>query len=224
MDGTGELFQPFVEAIGSRARCTICAYPTHTSLDYDQLSKLVERRIPRSEPWVIVAESFSGPVAVKIAAANPRGLKGVILCASFVKNPFPLVAPVMNIAAGLGILRISPPEWVLRWLLLGPHASERLIAMSKQAIQKVSPEVLAYRVRMALSVDVSRPFQAIRVPVAYIAGKMDQLFSASALSELQCLKPAIKVVSIDAPHFILQTQPQSAAALVLVLVTQFESA
>src|SRR3981081_958267 len=93
MDGTGQLLQPFVEAIGARARCTICAYPTHTALDYDQLTKLVEQSVPRNEPWVILAESFSGPIAVKIAAANPRGLKGVILCASFVKNPLPLLAP-----------------------------------------------------------------------------------------------------------------------------------
>lgn len=43
--------------------------------------------IPRTRPFVLLAESFSTPLAVKLAATNPSNLKGLIICAGFIKNP-----------------------------------------------------------------------------------------------------------------------------------------
>jgi hypothetical protein len=40
-----------------------------------------------SEPFVLLAESFSTPVAIRVAAENPTNLKGLILCAGFATSP-----------------------------------------------------------------------------------------------------------------------------------------
>ena len=97
MDGTGALFERLVECLGDRLVTTVVRYPGDQFLDYDQLAALVSRSLPEDRPFVILGESFSGPVAIKLAASRPDGLKGFILGASFVRNPWPLMTPMVGL-------------------------------------------------------------------------------------------------------------------------------
>jgi len=83
MDGTGLLFQDFVEALGAEIRAVVVSYPKNESLTYTALESTVQRQLPSDEPYVLLAESFSGPLAISIAASGPSGLLGVVLCCSF---------------------------------------------------------------------------------------------------------------------------------------------
>src|SRR5690349_15943355 len=62
-------------------------YPADEPLDYEQLLPQVLAALPSDRPFVLLGESFSGPLAVMAAATRPVGLLGVILCATFVRNP-----------------------------------------------------------------------------------------------------------------------------------------
>jgi pimeloyl-[acyl-carrier protein] methyl ester esterase len=87
MDGTGKLFAGFVAALGDAARPVVVAYPTDSQLDYRQLIDVARTFLPLGEPFVLLGESFSGPIAIALAAERPAGLFALVLCCSFAPNP-----------------------------------------------------------------------------------------------------------------------------------------
>ncbi len=72
-------------------------YPTDKKLDYDDLLNLVIKMLPKEEPFILLGESFSGPLAIRVAVTIPLGLKAVVLCASFVTYPQKLVSTWENV-------------------------------------------------------------------------------------------------------------------------------
>src|SRR5919109_330149 len=92
MDGTGNLFEPFVAAIGSGFNVNVVRYPTEEPLTYADLEAFARAALSTEGPCVILGESFSGPIAISIAASCPPRLTGVILCCSFARNLRPLFA------------------------------------------------------------------------------------------------------------------------------------
>lgn len=74
MDGTGELFRPFLAASKPEFRATVIKYPTDKLLDYAALAESVSSQLPTDERFVLLAESFSGPIAISLAASKPKGL------------------------------------------------------------------------------------------------------------------------------------------------------
>ena len=97
MDGTGQLFREFVACLPETIEPVIVRYPTDQCLSYDDLNEFVRIACPDSAAFVVLAESFSTPLAIKYAAKNRANLIGVILCAGFVTSPVP------------GWLRFLPP-------------------------------------------------------------------------------------------------------------------
>src|SRR5260221_8527089 len=93
MDGTGELFAPLLRALGSSMESAVVRYPADAPLGYAELLPRVRAELPSSEPFVLLGESFSGPLALMLAAEAPAGLRGVILCASFASNPIHWLPP-----------------------------------------------------------------------------------------------------------------------------------
>jgi len=82
MDGTGLLFEGFVSALGRELEVRVIAYPSTGALGYAELESHVREALPTRGEYVVLGESFSGPIAISIAAPRPAGLVGVILCAS----------------------------------------------------------------------------------------------------------------------------------------------
>ncbi len=91
LDGTGRLFAPLRRELGPHFDSMVVAYPADRLRNYDELSADVAKQLPSSQ-FTLVAESFSGPVALKVAARNPPGLVAVVLCASFAACPRPWLA------------------------------------------------------------------------------------------------------------------------------------
>jgi pimeloyl-ACP methyl ester carboxylesterase len=68
LDGTGKLFAEFVEALKSVVECVVVAYPCDQPMGYGELEGLVVSALPKDRPFVLLGESFSGPLAIRIAA------------------------------------------------------------------------------------------------------------------------------------------------------------
>jgi len=88
LDGTGELFAPFIEALGGFTT-EVVSYPPDRAMSYAEHETFARAKLPSDEDYVLLAESFSGPVGIAIATATPARLKGLILCATFASNPLP---------------------------------------------------------------------------------------------------------------------------------------
>ena len=80
MDGSGQLFAPLVTALGDGFNVKVVRYPVDLPLGYDGLEQIARAAIPPAGPVVLLGESFSGPIAVSLAASLGERLAGLILC------------------------------------------------------------------------------------------------------------------------------------------------
>jgi len=87
MDGTGELFERFLNVLPAWIHPKVVRYPSCQALSYTDLLALVRSTLPASEPFVVLAESFSTPIAIRLAAEGPPNLKALIICAGFIESP-----------------------------------------------------------------------------------------------------------------------------------------
>ena len=83
LDGTGKLFEPFTKHTPHDSGCVVASYPTDRKLSYPECAELIVSDFIPDDEFVIVAESFSGPVAVLVASTRPSTLVGVVLCNTF---------------------------------------------------------------------------------------------------------------------------------------------
>lgn len=218
LDGTGTLFQPLLPHLPPELRPLIATYPTDAALGYEQLLPRVLDTLPTDAPFVLLGESFSGPLALMAAARCPAGLQGVILCASFIRNPLPAGSSLLRPLAR-GICFKFAPRFARSWALMGRSATPALRRLSREAIDAVSPHVLAHRVRAVLNVDVRHELQCCRVPLLYLRGTRDRVVSRRNQDEIIAGFPCAQRVELDAPHFLLQTQPAAAAAAIAKFAT-----
>lgn len=220
MDGTGELFEDFIAALDPGCRTLVIPYPVDAPLGYRALEDLVRTRLPLDEPFVLLGESFSGPLAIAIAAAPPPGLAGLVLCCTFARNPLPVLARLEALVELLPIgTRLLP---LLHPLLLGGISSSRLRAALKAAVQKASAKVFRKRLREVLNVDYCGKLLQVAVPVLYLRAEQDRVLPASVLNQFANLDRLAKQ-SVAGPHLLLQAQPQASAALVTDFVNSLRA-
>ena len=211
LDGTGELFAPFIAALrGHETR--VVDYPRDQPMSYAALEEYVREKLPRDQDYFLLAESFSGPIGISIAATSPPHLKGLILCGSFAANPLPALGPLSTLFGYLPAVRV-PATWTAPWLYAGRETPE-LRRAHADSMSKVSRETIHARVAAVLAVD-NRPLLArIKVPMIYLRAKADRLIPLAAGRAIVDLRPDTEWVEIDAPHFLLQTEPDACARVV----------
>ncbi|MBI3269433.1 MAG: alpha/beta hydrolase [Planctomycetes bacterium] len=213
MDGTGILFRPLLEALPSELLPVVVSYPPDQALGYSELLPLVEAALPKGEPFLLLAESFSGPLAIRAAARRPAGLCGLVLSASFAKSPFRrLPSLVIRLLCGL-ILRAGPKALASPFLL-GFDPPPALKALLLEALSTPSTAVLSLRLRELLAVDATAELRGCPVPILCLAAARDRVLPGSAYAHVLDAFPAAKSVTLDGPHLLLQRAPRAAAEAV----------
>lgn len=212
MDGTGEFFAEFIAALPRGVESIVVKYPVDRALSYVELEELVRASLPVERPFILLGESFSGPIAVSLAATKPVGLCGLVLVCSFVRSPLPVPTVLASVISRfpVGLVPIS----IAAAILLGRYASQTLRARLAAAIAKVSPAVWRTRLRAVLSIDVGAHLLNINVPVIYLRAANDRVVSRRASELIGTLLPSVKFVELAAPHFMLQAKPVESAACV----------
>lgn len=214
LDGTGRLFGRLVSALGARVKTRVISYPTDRFLHYPELVELVVEQAP-TDPHVILAESFSGPIAALVASRRPSALRGVVLSASFVAPPAPQC--LRTVPFGV-FFRFGFSPRLLRWFLLESSSSDELVVELTAATRSVSPAILAARLREVLGTDASEALRSCDVPVVQIAGAKDKLLGSRGLRAVQRARPGTELVIVNGPHLLLQARPQECAAILLARV------
>ncbi len=206
LDGTGRLFKPLVEALPSHLSPVVVSYPNDKPLSYAELIRFVKLQVPSNEDYVLLAESFSGPVAIEISASRPAHLKALVLSATFVSNPA-LISQRMSFLLRELFFKLTPPHVVASRYLLGEKPPIDLVETFLSAKRSVPPDVLAFRMRSVMNADVRRAFAACRLPVLYLFATQDRLVKRRSLAQMQKINPQMAVVEIEGPHLLLQREP-----------------
>lgn len=209
LDGTGKLFAPLIEKFPPDFEPQIVAYSNEPAKSYDELLPQVQRLLPQDEPFILLAESFSGPLAIKVAATQPNNLQALILCATFAENPLPLLGWVHWIVSPL-FFRFPLPRILARYLMTGADGSTVLVDRILEIAQFTKPEVIASRIRLVLTVNETKALKSCRVPILYLRATRDKLVGRHCGDQILRLNSRARQVEIDAPHLLLQTEPEKA--------------
>jgi hypothetical protein len=145
-------------------------YPTDSTASVAELVELVRPRLPSSR-WLLLAESFSGLVAIRLAAEKPAGLLGLVLVASAARWSR---LRRLRSAPMRALFSLPAPSALLEWLFLDDATAELLPAV-RRAITASPPRVLAARFRELVNADVRSELGAVEVPVLYLQASRDRL-------------------------------------------------
>jgi pimeloyl-ACP methyl ester carboxylesterase len=224
MDGTGALFRGFVAALPAGFEVEVVRYPAEAGSSFEELLPLVLAALPLDAPYVVVAESFSTPLAIRVAGMRPAGLQGLVLCSGFATTPvrgwlYTLTTMLPLKAIDVGLMgALWGHHWfsevIARLLLVGADAPKDLVTEVGAEISWVEPKVLAARVRAVLACDMRKDLAAVVVPIQYLRAGEDRLVSVECLEEILRVQPATAVTAIDGPHMLLQREPKLMAEIV----------
>jgi pimeloyl-ACP methyl ester carboxylesterase len=205
MDGTGELLTDLAERLSARRPVQVIAYPADRPLGYDDLIAFVAARAPK-EKFVILGESFSGPIAIEIAATDHCAV-GLILASSFARHPMsPLLAPL----ARLRDVRWIPTS-IVAAALMGSAATPELKARLGRVLAGLPAEVIRVRASEVRRIDKRERLREVTCPVLCLYGRNDRLVRKKSREEIMSAQPECQIVWLDAPHILLETHADKAA-------------
>lgn len=209
MDGTGELFAPLLPHLSGH-RCTVARYATDTPQSYDALLQTIA--LPEGR-FAIIAESFSGPLGIRLAAKHPDRVCALVLAATFLRSPSPLARLPKLLTWPLFAMPL--PKAMARLALLGQTAPAELLHQLTATLATIAPDVLAERLREIARVDVRKEFSELRLPLLQLVATRDRLLNRTYQDEFAALNPGLLVQHIAAPHLLLQRAPATAAEVIL---------
>ncbi len=210
MDGTGILFAPLLSELSPLISPWVVPFPSDQPLSYEDLLPIVRQALPTGEPFFLLAESFSGPLAIKIAAEEPGNLRGLILVSTFIRNPLPWLPSCAGHLAAAPLFSFARRLILLKALLSG-YGNRDMTALLDVAHSQVKAEVMAKRAREILWVDVRKELALVKAPIYFIGGERDRVVPPKNLREISAVRPDVITRKIPGPHLVLQVNPVRAA-------------
>jgi pimeloyl-ACP methyl ester carboxylesterase len=207
-DGEPDLRRAFIEALAAEAPVRPVRYPRYPLGTLDAYQRFAAGEAKGFLPLVLVAESFSGLVAARWAARDPR-VAALVLCGAFARNPVGVIASFGAALPSLtklgprltGAFARGPRDFVHRQWATGLEA----------ALRGMRDEVVAERLRLITEADVRPDLAALTCPIVLVQYDGDHVINVRARRELESVCHNAAVVRIDGPHFAIETQPRACA-------------
>ena len=222
LDGTEVLLRPLETALSSSFRVATVTYPIEGRNGYRDLYPLVEAAVDRAgAPCSVLGWSFSGPLALRVAAARPQAVRSIILASTFVRRPIPAMAavsplfvtPVVASVRALGRL----PAWLRR------SAEDPLRRDLAQIWERVPARTLAARVRAVHRVHADEQLAACPQPILYLAAARDRIVPRRNLDTIRRIRADLNVGEIPGDHFSIYSNAHAAAELITSFVQRTEN-
>lgn len=207
-DGAAELRAEFVQALARHHPARAIGYPNETLGSLNGYARHAASRVrPESRP-ILIAESFSGLVAARWAAQDSH-VAALVLCGAFARAPVPWAAwgasmPAMAqfVAANL----LNPISFALR-----DPARRRWSDALSAALGSLRQDVIAERLHLIASENVSEELRGLRIPVVVAHFDEDLVIGPDARSQLEAVCHNAEVLRIPGPHFAIETRPRESA-------------
>lgn len=217
----GRLFGPLIDVLPPSLSSRVVSFPNDSPLSYPELLPVVEAAANGLGNFVVVGESFSGPLALMFAARRPTGLRGVVLCASFVRPPRRWLALTRWIIRAW-MFRFQPTS-LIRLALLGSHRHEPIGVALRESIKSVAGTVMATRARAVASVDVTRELRECNVPVLDLRADRDYVVPRRCGELVRSVRPDVESVMLHGPHLLLQVAPTESAQVLAAFCDRVNS-
>ncbi|MCP5477323.1 MAG: alpha/beta hydrolase [Rhodanobacteraceae bacterium] len=215
MDGAARLLGCFAEAMQPFADVQLIDLPDDRALGYDELTDAMQGQLPEGRPFFLLGYSFSGPIAIRLAAEQPNGLVGLILCCTFACTPRPLLT---QFATWIPLSLV--PSRLQATLLFGLHGDSTIRGAFKQVMTQLNTKVLGHRIAAVSTVDELAKLGCIQAPTLYLRAKGDQLVPVSAGRLIFEKSSNCTLKAIPGPHALLHIRPDEAAREIVLFIKQ----
>ncbi len=220
LDGSGLLFGDFVGSLPEHLPAVEIAYPPSLGVFEDYVRVARNSIAAAGEDLVVVAESFSGPIAIDLLRDPPGNVKALVLVATFAQAPSRLLLALAAKMPGTVLQALAGPA--LDWLCLNGNTDEGLAKRTREVVQSLPPDLISARLKILrmLPTDLSLVLATSTVPVLLIKPRHDRLVSEKYFAEIEQCNPAVASMTIDGPHFLLQCCPRQCAEAIVDFITR----
>ena len=205
LDGTEVFLRPLMDRLPATISPRAFEYPEGGPYTYGALLDLVRRELAGLPQYVVLASSFSGPLAVMLATAEPRKVCGVILAATFASPPSRPLSRLRFAIRGpmVGAARFARrlPIWILR------PVDDPLRMAKRETWARVSSRALAARARAALSADVRDTLSHCAQPVLCVTYAADGVVPPWCADEIRRHCAHARSIALPGGHLALFTDP-----------------
>ncbi len=131
LDGTGISFEPLAQVLPLDVNVKVIRYPRDGFLSFEETVRYAMDQIPPdTEDGIVLAESFSGPVAIALVGSGRLRAKCLILCSTFAKSPRPALMKVFSYLPLELLIRFPFPRFLLSHMVEGgQEATDLFLAM-----------------------------------------------------------------------------------------------
>jgi len=216
LDGTGIMFRPILRELKGGLDPVVISYDQEEECSYQALADKVARTLPKND-FFMLGESFSGPIALMVASRKPKGLKGIILCASFITNPSAMFPSFLSFVVRAPLFHVWPVS-LKAGVLTGGRANGQIQRLMREARGKAKNKALASRTREALRVNVAEQLKQCPYPILYLKGARDLVVRGHNLRKIKKIREDVSDVTLDTSHFVLQEAPRASAKEILKFI------
>jgi pimeloyl-[acyl-carrier protein] methyl ester esterase len=201
LHGSRALFSSFVALAPAWATCLPLALPTVGGQTFDEISDVIFPELKSLEGFVLLGESFSGPIAARLSARLGQKVALLVLCNPVVE---------MSVRVPEGILAsIAASAWMPAWgasmALSGGDMSIARAALDE--VRALPKGILAQRLSAVYSATEEELASNLSSPLLTILGTNDNLVSLSRSRAFFSRIKESTIAEIEGPHLIVQTRP-----------------
>ena len=209
LDGTGKLFAPIVPLLESHFELTVVTYPDLGS--FNDYLECAQSQLPPAPGYSLLAESFSGPVAMAIMANRPDQIGPSVLCSVFARSPLVALNRMVNLVPA-GVFSIGAlSDFCLEVSDVDSEDNSETQPLPVSVTAQLDGAVLKHKIEVLSRIDVSAMLPQVDVPILQLHGLQDRIVSLADARMVQQNLPSVRRVDIDGPHLLLQSRPRECA-------------
>ena len=208
LHGSVALFDSFIALAPTWARCRPITLPVNGDQSFEALAIVLEQAVRGMEGFVLFAESFSAPIAAKIAHRLGEKVAMLVLC-----NPLVEVSAAVAPSLLSRLLRFRTiSTWLTATALTGSQL--QLAKSVMREIHALPPRVLEQRLAVACAARRSELLPYLAAPLLLITSTSDRLIDADVAESVVREVPFAISRKIRAPHLAAQTAPSEIWAII----------
>ncbi len=208
-EGNGKLFAPLIPWLEPHFELSVIKYPDLNS--FQDYLDCAANQLPAEPGYSLLAESFSGPVAIALMAQRPGQVGPSVLSSTFARSPLAALTKMANHVPQQMFSIGTLSEYCLDVQAAFDEDLSETQPLPLNITEQLDGVVLRHRIAVMSRIDVSALLPQIETSVLLLHGQRDRIVSDLEARAIEQNLPGVRRIDLDAAHLMLQVQPQQCA-------------
>lgn len=211
LHGSDKLYSELITQLGIKDSAQSICYPEDIAQSYSSLYQWLTIHVDFTSPKIIIAESFSTPLALRLAANFPDTVRAVICAGGFCSSPISTAFALLPLRP---LFMLKPPLMAIQHFLLGEEASEDSVKALQAILHGVPSHIISQRIRSVLALNAADTANIGNTPALLLQAQDDNIIPWETQNQLENHLPSAEVHWLDSPHLLFQTHPKKSAKII----------